>query len=102
MSLSLLLSPRSIAVVGASENAEKIGGRPLRYMRECGYEGRILPINPGRETVQGLPAFASLDALPEAPDAVVIAVPGPGCGRGGRGLGALGREVRHHHRQRFR
>ncbi len=76
MSLAALVRPASIAVVGASENADKIGGRPIHYMKVCGYKGRILPINPARDTVQGVPAFPSLDALTEAPDAVVIAVPG--------------------------
>ncbi|UOM35281.1 acetate--CoA ligase family protein [Acuticoccus sp. I52.16.1] len=76
MSLAALVRPSSVAVVGASDNTDKIGGRPLYYMKALGYRGRILPINPARQTVQGIPAFASLEALPEAPDCVVVAVPG--------------------------
>jgi acyl-CoA synthetase (NDP forming) len=71
-----LLNPRSVAVIGASDNPNKVGGRPIYYMRKHGYRGRIFPVNPGRETVQGLPCHASLDHLPEVPDAVVIAVDG--------------------------
>ena len=73
--LSTLLAPRSVAIVGASDNAARIGGRPLRYMREAGFAGRILPVNPNRETVQGFPAFSSVSALPETPDVALLAVP---------------------------
>ncbi|WP_183447990.1 acetate--CoA ligase family protein [Microvirga lupini] len=73
--LSALLAPRSVAIVGASDNMARIGGRPLRYMREAGYDGRILPVNPNRDTVQGIPAYASIAALPETPDVALLAVP---------------------------
>lgn len=76
MTLSSVLSPRSVAVVGASDNIDKIGGRPIHYMKAQGFGGTIWPINPARDTVQGLEAFPSLEALPGVPDAVVIAVPG--------------------------
>lgn len=72
--LDLLLAPRSVAVVGASDNPNKIGGRPIAYLLQQGYQGRIYPVNPRVQTVQGLPAHASLDALPEVPDAVVLCV----------------------------
>lgn len=73
--LSTLLAPRSVAIVGASDNVARIGGRPLRYMREAGFAGRIMPVNPNRETVQGIPAFGSISALPETPDVALLAVP---------------------------
>ncbi|MFM2278993.1 MAG: pimeloyl-CoA synthetase [Pseudomonadota bacterium] len=73
--LSSLLAPRSIALVGASENAARIGGRPLRYLREAGFAGAVYPVNPNRETVQGYQAFASIQALPETPDVAILAVP---------------------------
>ena len=57
-SLSPLLAPRSIALIGASENAARIGGRPLRYLREAGFKEEELNLmfkaNPAR--VLGLPA----------------------------------------------
>ena len=71
-----LLSPRSVAVLGASDNAVKAGGRPIDYMRRHGFAGAIYPVNPNRATIQGLTAYPSLDALPAAPDLVVISVPG--------------------------
>ena len=50
MSLGPLLSPRSIAVVGASDNPKRIGGVPVDLLRRAGFE-RLYPINPKNETV---------------------------------------------------
>ena len=76
MTLRAALEPRSIAIVGASDNPHKVGGRPILYMKRYGYRGAIYPINPGRAEVQGLKAYASIGALPKAPDLAVIAVAG--------------------------
>lgn len=70
-----LIAPKSVAIIGASDDPTRIGGRPIAAMLRAGYEGRILPVNPKRDTVQGLPCYASVDALPEAPEAALIAVP---------------------------
>jgi predicted CoA-binding protein len=61
--LESALDPQSVAVIGASENIHKIGGRPIYYMQKHGFAGRIYPINPAREEVQGLKSYASLAAL---------------------------------------
>jgi acetate---CoA ligase (ADP-forming) len=74
-SLSALLAPRTVAVIGASDNAARIGGRPLRYMREAGFAGEVFPVNPARDTVQGLRAYASVAELPAVPDVAILAVP---------------------------
>lgn len=76
MSLLQALNPLSVAILGASDNPIKAGGRPIDYLRRHGFAGRILPVNPKRAEVQGLAAYPSLRALPEAPDAVVISLPG--------------------------
>jgi acyl-CoA synthetase (NDP forming) len=68
--------PASIAVIGASDQPDKIGGRPIKYMLQHGYRGRLYPVNPQRAEVQGVTCFASVDALPEVPELAVIAVPG--------------------------
>ncbi|SDB29712.1 acetate--CoA ligase family protein [Belnapia rosea] len=74
-SLDPLVRPRSVALIGASDEPARIGGRPIAYMKERGFAGAIYPVNPKRTTVQGLPAFASIADLPEAPDVAIIAVP---------------------------
>lgn len=74
--LDVALNPKSIAVIGASENPNKIGGRPLLYLSRFGYKGKVYPINPKRAEVQGLATAPSLLDLPEAPEFAIIAVPG--------------------------
>ena len=69
-----VLSPRSIAIVGASDNPNKIGGRPIHFMQRFGYRGKLFPVNPTRSEVQGLKSYPNLQALPEAPDCVLLAV----------------------------
>lgn len=70
-----LLSPRSIALVGVSDDTAKTGGRPLMFLRKAGFKGTIYPINPKRTTIQGERAWASLRDLPEVPDHVYILTP---------------------------
>jgi acyl-CoA synthetase (NDP forming) len=67
-----LLAPRSVAIVGQSNDAGKTAGRPLKYLRQAGYAGRIYPVNGRRETVLGERAWPSLAALPEVPEHVYI------------------------------
>jgi acetate---CoA ligase (ADP-forming) len=74
--LHAALAPKSVAIVGASDNPHKVGGRPILYMQRYGFKGPIYPINPARATVQGYKAFPNLDALPEAPELVIVAVSG--------------------------
>lgn len=77
VALDRLITASSVAVVGASDDPNRIGGRPVAYMRQRGFAGEILPVNPGRKTVQGLAAYESVEALPYAPDTAVVAVPEP-------------------------
>jgi len=67
-----LLSPRSVAIVGQSNDPSKAAGRPLKFLRQLGYAGRIYPINPRRDEVLGERAFPSLAALPEVPEHAYI------------------------------
>ena len=70
--LARLLRPRSLAIVGGKAAEEAV-----RQCRALGFAGPIWPVNPKRETMGGLPCFADLDALPDAPDAVFLAAPAP-------------------------
>jgi acyl-CoA synthetase (NDP forming) len=74
--LKAALDPRSVAVIGASENPNKVGGRPVHYLDKFGFKGKIFPINPSRPEVQGHKCYKSLADLPEAPDMTIVAVAG--------------------------
>ena len=73
--LARLLNPQSVAVIGASDDPLRIGGRPISYMLSQGYKGKIYPVNPNRSTVQGLTSYPSVAALPETPDVAIVIVP---------------------------
>lgn len=66
--LQALLRPRSVALVGVSDDSAKTAARPLRFLRQAGWGGRIFNVNAARDRVQGEPAFRSLRDLPERPD----------------------------------
>jgi acyl-CoA synthetase (NDP forming) len=68
----VLLAPQSVAIIGQSNDATKTAGRPLKYLRQAGYAGRIYPINPRRDEVLGERAWPSLAALPEIPEHAYI------------------------------
>lgn len=68
------LSPASVAVIGASENHNKVGGRPIHYMKRFGFAGKIFPVNPNYRQVQGFTCFPGIEDVPETPDAAIIAV----------------------------
>ena len=70
--LTRLLRPRSLAIVGGKAAEEAV-----RQCRALGFAGPIWPVNPKRAAMGGLPCFADMAALPEAPDAVFIAAPAP-------------------------
>ncbi len=73
--LAKLLTPQSVAVIGASDDPLRIGGRPISYMLSQGFKGKIYPVNPNRETVQGVKSYPSVAALPETPDVAIVIVP---------------------------
>ncbi|MBT6443111.1 MAG: CoA-binding protein, partial [Alphaproteobacteria bacterium] len=73
-----LLQPRSVAVIGASDDIARPGGRAMQYLERYGFSGGIYPINPGRREVMGRPCVPNVAALAEAPDMAVIAVPAVG------------------------
>ena len=70
-----LLSPKNVAIVGASERPGAWGGRVWNNLRKHGYPYAVYPINPTREEVWGVKCYPGFDALPEAPDHIAIMVP---------------------------
>ena len=73
----LLLAPRAVAVVGASADPARIGGQPVRALREFGYTGGVYPVNPKRDEVMGLRCYADVADIPRPCDVAVVAVPAP-------------------------
>ena len=73
--LDAFFRPRSIAVIGASGDPRRIGGRPVDYLKRSGFAGTIYPINPNRDEVQGLKAYASLADVPGPVDQAILSIP---------------------------
>ena len=92
MDLTPLLTPRSIAVVGASDRPDSYGGNVLQNLKRAGYAGAVWGVNPNRdgEEVWGRPCVASLGDLPGPVDAVVIAIPAAAVAATVRDAGATG------------
>ncbi|WP_051613531.1 acetate--CoA ligase family protein [Rhodococcus sp. UNC23MFCrub1.1] len=67
-----VIDPKSIAIVGASDDPKKTTARPQQFLAQAGYAGNAYFINPRRETVQGAKAWPSLSSLPEVPEHVYI------------------------------
>jgi acetate---CoA ligase (ADP-forming) len=71
--LDALFAPKSIAVVGASDDPHTINGRTLAYLRAA-FDGDVVPVHPRHQTVQGLPAVPRLSDLTAPPDVVIVAI----------------------------
>lgn len=74
-SLAALFEPRSVAVIGASDDPARIGGRPLRYLARGGFAGAVYPVNPNRDSVQGIKAWPDVTSIPFPVDVAIIALP---------------------------
>ena len=73
--LEPLMAPRSIAVVGVSDDQGKFGAKVYRYLRRHGFDGTLWPVHPAGGEVDGVARLTGLDQLPSAPDLVISAVP---------------------------
>ena len=73
-----LLHPRSIAIVGASDAPESIGGAPISLIERFGYDGDVYCVSRTRTRINGRPCVDSIESLPYGVDAVVLAIPKAG------------------------
>ncbi len=73
--LKPLFSPKSVAVVGASQEPHKLGAIVLKNIIESGFKGKVYPVNPNYESLADLTCYKSLADLPEVPELAVLAVP---------------------------
>lgn len=72
--LSSMLHPKSIAIIGASPDANKLNGRPFHFLRRDGYAGNLYPVNPKYAEIDGVRCYPDVESLPEAPDLAIVAV----------------------------
>jgi acetate---CoA ligase (ADP-forming) len=73
--LDTFFNPRSIAMIGASENPGTIAGRPVRILQQHGFGGKIYPVNPRYRELRGLPCYSSIAEVPTPVDLAMVAVP---------------------------
>ena len=69
-----LINPKSIVVVGASNNVQKPGGKILKNIMDHKYKGQLFVVNPGADIVQGIKSYSSVDELPENIDLAILAI----------------------------
>ena len=70
------LTPKSIAIIGASADPKKTGSRVQRFLVSHGYKGKIFPVNPNREEIFGLKCYPNLKSINEQVDHIFVAVDG--------------------------
>ena len=75
--LRVLFEPRSVALIGASADPSSISARPLRLLRQHGYQGALYPVNPKYTELAGLQVYPSISAVPGAVDLALVVVPAP-------------------------
>jgi acyl-CoA synthetase (NDP forming) len=73
--LRWLFFPNTVAVIGASENPGKLGSHVMQSLTTGKFAGTIIPINPGSDTIMGIPAHPSVTAFKEAIDLAIVVLP---------------------------
>lgn len=73
--MDTILSPKSIAIVGVSNDIEKVGSVLMKNLLDGGYNGKVYPINPKYEELQGRKSYPNILAIEEDIDIVCIAIP---------------------------
>jgi len=73
--MEAIFNPRSVAVVGASDNPGKLGSHVMRSLTEGKYPGRIYPVNPGKDEILGIKTYPSLSQIPDVVDLSIIVLP---------------------------
>jgi acetate---CoA ligase (ADP-forming) len=75
MSLDPIFKPRSVAVIGASRDVRSVGGSILHNLLSFQFNGLVFPVNPAANVVHSLKCYPTVEAIPDAVDMAVIAVP---------------------------
>ena len=88
--IEAFFSPKSIALVGASNHPHSVGSVIAKNLLSAGFEGPIMPVNPHHEAIQSIVAYRDITDLPIAPELAVIATPAETVPQIVRSLGARG------------
>ncbi|WP_343654766.1 acetate--CoA ligase family protein [Cupriavidus sp.] len=70
--IARLVTPRSVAVIGASADPGKTAGRPVSYLTRHGFAGEIYPVNPKVEAIDGIRCYPDIGSLPQVPDVGIV------------------------------
>jgi len=89
-SLDLLITPRAIALIGASPEAGKLSGRPLAYLQRYGFAGPVYPVNPRYDAIGEVRCYRSVADLPDGVDLALILLPAKGVPEALEACGARG------------
>lgn len=72
--LKFFFHPKSIAILGASQDLNSLSGRPIKYLKAHGYGGEVYPINPRHEEIAGYRCYRSIQGIQGVPDLVLIVI----------------------------
>ena len=73
--IDLIFNPRSVAVIGASDNPGKLGSHVMKSLTQGRYPGRIYPVNPGKDEIMGIKTYPSLTRVPDIIDLSIVVLP---------------------------
>jgi acetate---CoA ligase (ADP-forming) len=90
VSLEGLFHPRGVAIIGASSDLTRIGGHPIKAMKNAGYTGAIFLVNPKYQEMHGLKCYPDARSIRQPCDLAIIAVPAPAVANAVRDCGAAG------------
>ena len=90
MSFEGLFHPRGVAIIGASSDLTRIGGHPIKAMKNAGYTGGIFLVNPKYQEIHGQKCYPDAQSIRQPCDLAIIAVPAPAVANAVRDCGAAG------------
>lgn len=88
--LNTLFEARTVAILGASSDPMKLGGRPIRFLKASGFKGKIYPVNPKNDEIQGLKAYPTVGDIPGDVEQAIIILPAKACAQAFRECAAKG------------
>ena len=88
--LNTLFEARTVAILGASSDPMKLGGRPIRFLKASGFKGKIYPVNPKNDEIQGLKAYRTVGDIPGEVEQAIIILPAKSCAQALRDCAAKG------------